>query len=176
MARTVPEDPYCGVADPSEIARNWPVLDMLDPEEPSAEILIERARAAEDAALAIAGVTNSEGAEAGWGYSTVALAASNGFAGTYSGSSHSVSASVIAGSGTGMERDYDFSNAIHAADLRDPAAVGKSAGERAVKRLGAKKMPTCHCPVLFDPRVARGFLSHLLGAISGPSIARARAF
>jgi PmbA protein len=176
MARTVPEDPYCGVADPSEIARNWPVLDMLDPEEPSAEVLIERARAAEDAALAIDGVTNSEGAEAGWGHSTVALAASNGFAGTYSGSNHGVSASVIAGSGTGMERDYDFSNAIFAADLRDPAAVGKSAGERAVKRLGAKKMPTCHCPVVFDPRVARGFISHLLGAISGPSIARGTSF
>ena len=147
MARTVPEDPYCGIADPGEIAHAWPVLDMLDPEEPAAEVLIERARAA-----------------------------SNGFAGTYSGSSHGISASVIGGSGTGMERDYDFSSAIFAADLRDPAEVGKSAGERAVKRLGAKKMPTCRCPVVFDPRVARGFISHLLGAISGPAIARGTSF
>src|SRR5205823_8966245 len=147
MARAVPEDPFCGIADPAEITREWPALDMLDPAEPSAEVLIERARAAEEAALAVAGVTNSEGAEAGWGRSSIALAASNGFAGFYSGSSQGVSASVIAGSGTGMERDYDFSSAIFAADLRDPAEVGKSAGERAVKRLGAKKMPTCRCPV-----------------------------
>ena len=176
MARTVPEDPYCGIADPAEIAHAWPSLDMLDPEEPAAEVLIERARAAEEAALAVTGVTNSEGAEAGWGRSSVALAASNGFAGAYSGTSHGISASVIGGSGTGMERDYDFSSAIYAADLRDPAEVGKSAGERAVKRLGAKKMPTCRCPVVFDPRVARGFISHLLGAISGPAIARGTSF
>lgn len=176
MARTVPEDPYCGIADAVEIAREWPQLDMLDPEEPSAELLIERARAAEEAALAVEGVTNSEGAEAGWGHSSIALVASNGFAGTYTGSSHGVSASVIAGSGGGMERDYDYASAIYAADLRDPADVGKSAGERAVKRLGAKKMPTCRCPVVFDPRVARSFISHLLGAISGPSIARGTSF
>src|SRR5438034_1956358 len=135
MARAVPEDPFCGLADPAEIAREWPTLDMLDPEEPSAETLIERARAAEDAALAVAGITNSEGAEAGWGRSRIALAASNGFAGFYSGSSQGVSASVIAGSGTGMERDYDYSSSIYSVDLRDPAEIGKSAGERAVKRL-----------------------------------------
>ena len=176
MAKTVPEDPYCGIAEPDEIARDWPALDMFDPEEPSAEVLIERARAAEEAALAVEGVTNSEGAEAGWGRSEMALVASNGFAGTYRGSSHGVSASVIGGTGTGMERDYDYSSAVYAADLRDPAEIGKSAGERAVKRLGARKMPTCRCPVVFDPRVARSFISHLLGAISGPSIARGTSF
>src|SRR5215469_12340964 len=176
MARTVPEDPFCGIADPAEIAREWPVLDMLDPEEPSAEILIERARAAEEAALAVTGVTNSEGAEAGWGRSRIALAASNGFAGSYAGSSHGISASVIGGSGTGMERDYDFASAIFAGDLRNPTEVGRSAGERAVKRLGAKKMPTCRCSVVFDPRGARSFISHLLGAISGPAIARGTSF
>ncbi|MBO0737858.1 MAG: TldD/PmbA family protein, partial [Alphaproteobacteria bacterium] len=176
MARAVPEDPFCGVADAAEIARDWPSLDMLDPQEPTAEVLIERARVAEEAALAVAGVTNSEGAEAGWGRSSVTLAASNGFAGSYSGSSQGVSAAVVAGAGTRMERDYDYSSAIHAADLRDPAEVGKSAGERAVKRLGTKKMPTCRCPVVFDPRVARSFVSHLLGAISGPAIARRTSF
>jgi PmbA protein len=176
MARAVPEDPFCGVADPAEITRQWPALDMSDPEEPSAEVLIERARAAEEAALAVPGVTNSEGAEAGWGRSRVALAASNGFAGVYSGTSHGVSASVIGGEGSGMERDYDYSSAVYAADLRDPAEIGKSAGERAIKRLGAKKMPTCRCPVVFDPRVARGLISALLGAISGPSIARGTSF
>src|SRR2546429_3235407 len=95
MARAVPEDPFCGLADPSEIARGWPSLDMMDPVEPSAEQLIARARAAEEAALAVEGITNSEGAEAGWGRSRVAIAASNGFAGGYCGSHPPVHASVI---------------------------------------------------------------------------------
>jgi PmbA protein len=176
MARAVPEDPFCGLADPEDLARDWPGLDMLDPVEPSAETLIERARAAEEAALAVEGVTNSEGAEAGWGRSRIAIAASNGFAGGYSGSHHAVSVAVIGGAGQQMERDYDFANSVYAADLRDPADIGRSAGERTIRRLGARKMATCRCPVVFDPRVARSFLSHLLGSISGPSIARGTSF
>jgi len=176
MARAVPEDPFCGVADPAEITRDWPALDVLDPVEPSAEALIERARAAEEAALAVEGITNSEGSEAGWGRSRIALAASNGFAGGYSGSHHAVSVAVIGGSGNRMERDYDFANSVYAGDLRDPAKIGQSAGERTVRRLGARKMATRRCPVVFDPRVARSFLSHLLGGISGPSIARGTSF
>src|SRR4051795_12095338 len=176
MAQAVPEDPFCGLAEPAQIAQDWPALDMLDPEEPSAETLIERARAAEEAARAVEGLTNSEGAEAGWGRSRIALVASNGFAGGYAGSHHGVSVSVIGGSGNQMERDYDYASAVYAADLQDPAEIGKSAGERTVKRLGARKMPTCRCPVVLDPRVARGFISHLLGAISGPSIARGTSF
>ncbi|HWD57917.1 MAG TPA: metallopeptidase TldD-related protein [Stellaceae bacterium] len=176
MARAIPEDPFCGLAEPDEITRDWPALDMLDPDEPSAETLIERARAAEESALAVTGITNSEGADAGWGRSRVALVASNGFAGTYTGSNHGVSASVIAGSGMQMERDYDFASAVYAADLRRPEEIGRSAGERAIKRLGAKKMPTGKVPVIFDPRVARSFISHLLGSISGPSIARGTSF
>src|SRR5438045_6298572 len=104
MARAVPEDPFCGLADPSQIARDWPSLDMMDPVEPSTEQLIERARAAEEAAIAVEGITSSEGAEAGWGRSRVAIAASNGFAGGYSGSHNAISASVIGGSGNGMAR------------------------------------------------------------------------
>jgi PmbA protein len=177
MARAVPEDEFCGLADPDAVARDWPRhLDMLDPDEPSAETLMERAHACEEAALAVSGVTNSEGAESGWGRSRVALAATNGFAGAYAGSSQGVSASVIAGSGTAMERDYDYSSAVYAADLRDPAEIGRRAGERAVKRLGARKMPTGRFPVVFEPRVARSMLSHLLGAINGPSIARGTSF
>jgi PmbA protein len=176
MARAVPEDPFCGLADPADITHDWPALDMLDPEEPSAETLIERARAAEETALAVKGVTKSEGAEAGWGRSRIALVASNGFAGGYAGSHHAVSVSVIGGSGQQMERDYDFANSVYAADLRDPAEIGRSAGERTVKRLGARKMPTGRYPVVLDPRVARGMISHMLGAISGPSIARGTSF
>jgi PmbA protein len=176
MAKVVPEDLFCGLADPGEIARDWPRLDMLDPAEPAATVLIERAAAAEDAAMAVKGVTNSEGAEASWGRSAVALAATNGFTGTYASSGHGVSAAVLAGTGTGMERDYDFSSAVFGADLQDPAAVGRSAGERAVRRLGARKMPTKQVPVVYDPRVARGLVGHMIGAISGPSIARGTSF
>src|SRR5437588_11978687 len=136
---------------------------MLYLDEPSAETLIERARAAEETALAVQGVTNSEGAEAGWGRSGIGLVASNGFAGGYAGSHHGVSVSVIGGSGNQMERDYDYASAVYAADLQDPAEIGKSAGERTVKRLGARKMPTCRCPVVLDPRVARGFIPPSLG-------------
>src|SRR5437763_958060 len=125
MARAVPEDPFCGLADPSEIARGWPSLDMMDPVEPSAEQLIARARAAEEAALAVEGITNSEGAEAGWGRSRVAIAASNGFAGGYCGSHHAISASVIGGSGKAMESDYDFANSVYGRDLRGPAEIGR---------------------------------------------------
>jgi PmbA protein len=176
MAKAIPEDPFCGLADPDQITKTWPTLDMLDPAEPAAEDLIERARAAEETALATPGITNSEGADAGWGRSRVALAASNGFAGSYAGSSHGVSTSVIAGEGTAMERDYDFASAVYAADLRSAEEIGRQAAERAIKRLGAKKMPTGKVPVVFDPRVSRSFLSHLLGPISGPSIARGTSF
>jgi PmbA protein len=176
MAKAIPEDPFCGLADPDQITKTWPSLDMLDPDEPSAEALIERARAAEETALSVKGVTNSEGADAGWGRSRVALVASNGFAGSYAGSSHGVSASVIAGEGMAMERDYDFASAVFAADLRKPEEIGREAAERAIKRLGAKKMPTGKVPVIFDPRVSRSFISHLLGSISGPSIARGTSF
>src|SRR5690606_10297842 len=128
MARAVPEDPFVGLADPALLAREQPNLDLLDPAEPAPEALIERARAAEDAARSVAGVTNSEGAEAGWSRRLVALATSGGFAGSYRASSHSVAVSVIAGEGLGMERDHDWASAVHGADLDDPAAVGKRAG------------------------------------------------
>ena len=176
MARVVPEDPFCGIADAGEIARDFPDLDTSDPVEPQAEALIARAKAAEEAALAVPGVTNSEGAEASWSRAIVALAASNGFAGAYRDSGHGVSAAVLAGSGTGMERDYDYSSAVYASDLADAAAIGKSAGERAVRRLGARKVATCNVPIVFDPRVSRSLVGHLVGAITGPAIARGTSF
>jgi PmbA protein len=176
MARIAPEDPNCGIADPSEIATTIPDLDICDPAEPAAERLIAVVREAEDAARAVPGVTNSEGAEAGWSGSVIALAATNGFARSYASSSHSLSVSALAGSGTAMERDYDFSSAVHGADLRAPGDIGRSAGERAVKRLGARKMKTQQVPVVFDPRVSRGLLGHLAGAVNGTAIARGTSF
>ena len=176
MARLVPEDPFCGLADPDQLARDWPDLDLCDPAEPEAETLIALAGAAEDAALAVGGVTNSEGAEAGWSRGEIAIAASNGFSGAYSISGSSLSVSVIAGEGTGMETDYDFTSATHADDMEDPATIGRRAGEKAVARLGARKIDSMRVPVVFDPRVSGGMLRHLIGAISGPAIARGTSF
>lgn len=176
MARAAPEDPFCGLADPGELARAVPDLDLDDPVEPATEVLVERARAAEDTALAVPGITNSEGAEAGWGRSRVALAASNGFAAAYGRSSHSVSVAVIAGSGTAMERDYDWASSVHGADLESAETVGRRAAERTLKRLNPRKVETCKCPVVYDPRVSGGVLRHLAGAINGSAVARGTSF
>jgi PmbA protein len=105
MARAVPEDRFAGLPEFAPVPVR--ALDLDDPAEPSAEDLLSRAAEAEEAALATAGVTNSSGAEAGFNRSRIAILASNGFAGEYSRSSHSVSVSALAGQGTGMERDYD---------------------------------------------------------------------
>jgi len=176
MARVVPDDPYCGLAAPDELAKTVPDIDILDSDEPAPEVLIERARVCEEAARAVAGVTNSEGAEASWSRVEIALVTSNGFAHGYARSGHSVGVSVIAGEGLGMESDYEFASAVYGRELDDPAKIGQRAGERAVKRLGAKKPPTRRLPVVYDPRVSNSMLRHLAGAISGPSIARGTSF
>jgi PmbA protein len=176
MAKAAPEDPYCGIADPVDVARSIPELDIYDPTEPSPEELEARAATAEDAARAVPGVTNSEGAESGWSSSRVHLAASNGFSGGYAVSRHSFSVSVLAGTGTGMERDYDFTSGIASRDLRDAAEVGRSAGERAVRRLNPRKIATAQVPVVYDPRVSGGLISSFASAVNGAAIARGTSF
>jgi len=177
MAKVVPEDPYCGLADAAQLfTGDLPELDIFDSTEPAPEALIERAKAAEEAARAVKGVTNSEGAESSWSLNDVTLAASNGFSGGYEISRHGVGVSVIAGEGTGMERDYEFSSTVHESDLDDSTAVGKAAGERAVKRLSPRKGPTLKAPVVYDPRVSHGLIGHLASAINGSSIARGTSF
>lgn len=177
MARAVPEDPYCGLADPSQLARDFPKLDLCDSAEPDADSVIASLRLAEEAARAVPGITNSEGAEGGWGKTRVALCASNGFSHAYETSGHSLSVSVLAGGGDqGMERDYEYSSAVYLADLDKPEDIGRKAGERTVRRLGARKMPTAKVPVVFDPRVGRSLLSHLTSAINGAAVARGTSF
>jgi PmbA protein len=176
MARSVPEDPYCGLADPAELAEDPPSLDICDQTEPPAEALIERAVACEDAARAVPGITNSEGAEAGWSLSRIVLAASNGFTGGYAVSRHSLGVAVLAGEDLDMERDYEFSTQVYGADLEDPAEVGRKAAERTLRRLGARKAATGRVPVVFDPRVAGGLIGHLAGAINGVAVARGTSF
>jgi PmbA protein len=176
MARTTPEDPYCGLAPRELLAKSWPVLDLEDKHEPSSERLVELAKTCEGTAREVPGITNSEGASAGWGRSAVALATSDGFAGAYATTSISVSVSVIAGEGTQMERDYDFSSARHVCDLGEAAAVGRSAAERALKRLNPRKAKSQAVPVVYDPRVSNGIIGHFAGAINGISIARRTSF
>ncbi len=176
MARAAPEDPYCGIAEAAALVGRTPDLDICDDDEPGAGTLVSRAQEAEDAARAVEGVSNSEGAEAAWSRSTIAIAASNGFARSYAVSSQSIAASVLAGEGADMERDYDFDTAVYGSDLRAPAEIGRNAGERAVKRLGARKMETVQVPVVYDPRVSGGLVRHMAGAVNGVAVARGTSF
>ena len=176
MAKAAPEDPWCGIADPGQLATEFADLDICDPTEPDPDRMVAMAAEAEDAARAIIGVTNSEGAEASWSHANVAVAATNGFARGYSMSSHSLSVSVLAGEGTSMERDYDYSTAVYGSDLTDPAELGRNAGTRAVQRLNARKVGTQSVPVVYDWRVSGGMVRHLFGAINGSAIARGTSF
>ncbi len=176
MAKAAPEDAYAGLAPRDRLANEVPDLDLDDGEAPTAEALYEVAGTCEASALAVPGVTNSEEAAAGWTRARVALATSEGFAGAYGGASHSFHASVVAGEGTGMERDYEFTSARHRADLDDPRVVGRRAGEQAVARLSPRKVETGPAPVVFEPRVSRGLLGHFAGAISGQAVARGTSF
>ncbi|MFD0846790.1 TldD/PmbA family protein [Sphingosinicella xenopeptidilytica] len=177
MAREAPEDRYAGLAPAERLTRGpWAVLDIDDGADIAVEALRARALAAEDAARAVEGVSNSQGASASTGRAVYALATSHGFAGAYSGSSYGVSASIIAGTGDAMQRDYAYHSARHDADLDAPEAVGRLAGERAVARLSPAKLATGAMPVVFDPRVAGSLIGHFAGAISGSAITRGTSF
>jgi PmbA protein len=176
MARAAPEDPFAGLADPAQLARDIPDLDLLDPDLPSVTLLEERAKRAESAALAVRGVTKSGGASASAGIGGMVLVTSEGFRGAYLNSGQSVSMTAIAGEGTAMERDYDYSSALHSADLEPPEKVGRSAGERTVERLNPRKVDTKRVPVVFDRRVAGSLVGHLAGAINGSAVARKTSF
>jgi PmbA protein len=175
MAKVVPEDPYGGLADtaapPEELD-----LDMEDPAEPSAEDLVARASIAEAAALAVPGVTNSEGADAGFGRGEIYLVTSAGFAGHRAGTSHSISATALVGEGTGMQRDYDYDSKVYLDDLDDPEEIGRSAARRALQRLNPTRPKTAKLPVVYDPRVATSLIGSLMGAINGASVARGTSF
>ena len=176
MAKASPEDVSQGLADPDVLAHDLIDLDLFDATEPGADKFREMALECEAAALGIKGITNSVGASAGYGSSGAVLVTSHGFSGTYKRSGFSVSASVIAGEGTLMERDYDYSSRIYFSDLADPATIGKNAGERAVRRLNPGKLETGMQTIVLDPRVARSIAGHLSGAINGISIARKTSF
>jgi len=176
MAKVAPEDRFAGLADAALLARDIPDLDLLDPDLPEVAALEERAKRAEAAGLAVNGVTKSEGASASAGIGGMVLVTSGGFRGAYLSSRQGLSMSAIAGSGTGMERDYDFSSALHGSDLDAAEKIGRSAGERAVARSNPRKVATKRVPVVYDRRVSGGLVGHLAGAINGSAIARKTSF
>ncbi len=175
MALVVPEDPYGGLSEQASEPELM-ALDINDLSEPDAAALVARASTAEEAALAVHGVTNSEGAEASYSRSDVALMTSAGFAGQYSRTTHSVSAVALAGAGTDMQRDYDVASSVHLADLEDAATIGHTAGTRAVARMNPRRAQTARLPVVYDPRVASSLLNHLMAAINGATIVRGTSF
>jgi PmbA protein len=179
MAKEAPEDPFAGLAAADQVAKSFDAeaLELYDatPEPTPAELQDDAARA-EAAGLAVKGVTQVQSASAGYGAQEVHFATTNGFAGGYSSTSRGLSCVAIAGTGAGMERDYDGDNRLFQSDLRSPEEIGTNAGTRALARLEARKPPTGAYPVLFDERIASSLIGHLLGAINGQSIARGASF
>jgi len=176
MARVTPEDPHAGLPEAGSRPTDPVAVPLSDAAIPTTETLGEWAAAAEEAALAVPGITNTEGGHAGAADTTLTLSASDGFDAAYRRTHHSLSVSVVAGTGTGMERDYDYSSAVRQADLTNPAEVGRRAGARTVARLEPRKAPSAQVPVVFEPRVASGVLSLLARAISGTAVARGTTF
>ncbi|HSX56863.1 MAG TPA: metallopeptidase TldD-related protein, partial [Sphingomonas sp.] len=177
MAREAPEDEWAGLAPAERLLKgNVPDLDLDDGELGDPAALKTSALAAEDAARAVPGVTNSEGGGASASRSIWALATSHGFAGAYAITSHGLSASVLAGEAGAMERDYAHHSARHARHVESPEDIGRRAGERAVARLNPGRVKSGAMPVVLDPRVGSSLLGHLSGAISGSAITRKTSF
>ncbi len=176
MARLAPPDPYAGIADPDQLATVIPELDLAANDLPDAQRLQDMALTAEAAGLAVKGVTKTGGAGASRTETSVGIVISNGFAQGYRRTGVGVSMSAIAGEALGMQRDYDYTSAVHYVDLRAPEVIGRSAGERAVERVNPRKVKSQSVPVIYDRRVAASLIGHLLGAINGAAIARGTSF
>ncbi len=177
MARLAAEDPWAGLAPADRLAvGDHRDLELYDSTEWSAEDLETGARAAEDAARSVAGVTNSEGGSAGWSSSSWRLVTSGGFSGRHRATGFSLSVQAIAGEGSGMEQGGEGRATRWAEDLPGPRAIGAEAGRRAVASLGARKIASTTAPVIFESRLAASLLGPLIGAISGPSVARGVSF
>ncbi len=175
-ARLAPPDPFAGLAAAELLAASAENLDLVSDTLPDAAHLKDLSLRAERAALGVKGVSKSGGAGASASDNAVALVTSNGFARGYRKTSCGVSVSAIAGDGTAMERDYDYSAAIHFGDLRSPEEVGLEAGRRAIRRSNPRKLDSQAVPVIFDRRVASSLVGHLVGAINGASITRGTSF
>jgi PmbA protein len=177
IARFTAEDPCAGLPDPDMLAKDVPDLDLSHPWDITPEGACEMAIACEAAAMAVdARITNSEGAGVSTHRGIRAYGNSHGFLGAYPGTAHSISCSVLGAEGEQMERDYWYSTARDWRELEAAESVGRRSGERAVRRLGARKLATMKVPVLYSPDVARGLVGHFLGAIRGGSQYRRSSF
>jgi PmbA protein len=176
MARLAPQDPYAGCADASLLATDIPDLDLMDRTIPSSDTLKDLAFRVEDAAQSVKGITNSEGGNASYGTSAVMLATTNGFSASYERSGYGISIVSLAEHDGKMERDYDYSSAVHFADLKSPEDIGQSAARRTLSRLDARKVKTGSFPVIYDQRVSSSISGHIASAINGASIARGTSF
>lgn len=176
MAKAAPEDPYCGLADKTLLETDAQNLDLADSYEPDTKELERLAIEAEEAAQAIEGITNSDGAGASYGLTEIALATSDGFNGQYQRSSYGMGVSVIAGEGTGMESDYAQTRVRHFEDMESAREIGELAGNRTVARLNPRKVETTEVPVIYHPRCGGSLLGHLSGAINGNAVARGTSF
>ena len=176
MARLAPQDPYAGCADAHLLATDIPDLDLMDRTIPSSDTLKDLAFAVEDAAQSVKGITNSEGGNASYGTSAVMLATTNGFSASYERSGYGISTVALAEHDGKMERDYDYSSAVHFEDLKSPEDIGLRAANRTLSRLDARKVKTGDFPVIYDQRVSSSISGHLASAINGASIARGTSF
>ena len=176
MIKSIPEDEFCGLADKEMLYKGNLDLDLVDNHIPENDILLESSIEAEDSALSVNGVTNSEGASSSYSKSKIFLATSDGFYNYKEKTNYSASISVIAGKGTKMERDYEYQSKIHNKDLDAPKTIGEIAGNRAVSRLNPKKVKSNSVPIIFDPRVSGSLLSLFTGGISGQAVARGTSF
>jgi len=177
IAKFTASDDYAGLADEELLAREIPDLDLFHPWELPVERAIELAKTCEDAAYAVdKRITNSEGASVSMQQSHFVYGNSLGFVGGYPSSRHGISCAVIAGKGDAMQRDDWYVSARNPFDLETPESTGKTAGARAVRRLGAKKIATLQAPVLFEAPVAATLLGHFVSAVSGGSLYRKSSF
>jgi len=178
IAKYTAKDEFCGLADADLMAKTIPDLNLHHPWNVSVEEAVEIAKACENAALEVdrKRITNSEGAGVSNSESIFAYANSHGFVGGYASTRHSMSCSVIAGDGDNMQRDYWYTSARDPLDMDSAEYIGKLAGERSIRRLGARAIQTGQYPVLFEAPLASGLISSLIGAISGGSLYRKSSF
>ena len=176
MIKSIPEDEFCGLADKEMLYKGDLDLDLVDDYIPETNHLLNNSIEAEDSALSINGVTNSEGASSSYSKNKVFLATSDGFYNYKEKTNYSSSISVIAGNGTKMERDYEYQSKVHNEDLDAPKNIGEIAANRAVSRLNPKKVKSNSVPIIFDPRVSGSLLSLFTGGISGQAVARGTSF
>lgn len=172
----LPEDPYAGLADESQILKDIPTLDICDPKDPSEDILMEMVKQCEESALSHADITNSKGGHIGWDRFNMFMVSSNGFKGSYTSTDGGFYVQPVAGKGDNMQVSYDQTNAIYFDDLKTPQDVGNKAAEKTIAKLNPKKVKTGSYPVLFDNEISSSLIGHLINAISGPNIAKGVSF